>query len=216
MEPSPGPPPGCRSPPYRSRRPSPGQDAVVRHLDVDHRMGGPCVPDDGGGRLVNHPAGRLRDGRPWLPGRPPPAPPASRFSRHVGLVLLAVSADLAVSVGLVLLAVSADLAVSVGLVLLAVSADLASRRPRASRGVRRRRARRDLRAALHAGVRRKGVTELITEALLPAASTGARLTVLQPLDESPPRPHAQPTGHWNPRTPGSPATTTRSCRTPPC
>ncbi|MFI5794491.1 hypothetical protein [Streptomyces sp. NPDC051677] len=49
---------------------------------------------------------------------------------------------------------------------------------------------------VYAGVRRKGVTALITAALLSATSTGAWLTVLQPVDEPPPRPHAQPTGYW--------------------
>lgn len=50
---------------------------------------------------------------------------------------------------------------------------------------------------VYAGVRRPAVTALATTAVLVATSAAAYVTVLQPLDETPPQPHSRPTGHWS-------------------
>ncbi|MCW8380647.1 alpha/beta fold hydrolase [Streptomyces justiciae] len=52
-------------------------------------------------------------------------------------------------------------------------------------------------AGVYAGVRRRGVTALVTAAVLLLTSTAAALTVFRPLDETPPTPRSQPTGYWN-------------------
>lgn len=50
---------------------------------------------------------------------------------------------------------------------------------------------------VYAGLRRRGVTVLVTATVTLLASLAAYLTVLQPLDETAPRPRSQPTGYWS-------------------
>ncbi|MHA5047731.1 alpha/beta fold hydrolase [Streptomyces sp. SD15] len=50
---------------------------------------------------------------------------------------------------------------------------------------------------VYAGVRRRGVTVLVTAVVTLLATSAAFLTAFQPLDETVPQPHSQPTGYWN-------------------
>ncbi|MGJ5895000.1 alpha/beta fold hydrolase [Streptomyces niveiscabiei] len=49
---------------------------------------------------------------------------------------------------------------------------------------------------VYAGTRHRTATALITTATLALTTLGAALTILKPLDETPPTPHEQPTGYW--------------------
>jgi proline iminopeptidase len=50
---------------------------------------------------------------------------------------------------------------------------------------------------VYAGVRRRGVTVIVTAAVTLLASLTALLTVFQPLDETVPKPRSEPTGYWD-------------------
>ncbi|MFD3585375.1 alpha/beta fold hydrolase [Streptomyces sp. NPDC058683] len=52
-------------------------------------------------------------------------------------------------------------------------------------------------AGVYGGVRRRGVTALVTGAVLLLTSLAAWATVLRPLHETPPTPHSRPTGYWD-------------------
>ncbi|WP_416969004.1 alpha/beta fold hydrolase [Streptomyces sp. 4F14] len=49
---------------------------------------------------------------------------------------------------------------------------------------------------VHAGTRHRTATAIVTAAVLALTTLAASLTVLKPLDETPPTPHARPTGYW--------------------